>query len=319
MRPTLVVLAAGMGSRYGGLKQVDPVGPSGETIMDYSVFDAVRAGFGRVVFVIRRDFADVFRETIGAKYKDAVEIDYVFQALDDLPPGYARPGDRTKPWGTAHAIYSARHAVTAPFAVINADDFYGQDAFRTLAGFLCAAQPLAAVRPRFAMVGYRLSRTLSANGTVARGVCKVGADGLLETVVELTRLVPVPGGVENREGPGAPTFLTGAERVSLNAWGFTPCFFDFLSERFPKWLDANAANPNAEWYIPFAVDELIQGARVDVQVLPTESPWFGVTYREDKPDVVAAIQALVREGVYPAKLCLGAMTRINIDYALGEK
>jgi len=301
MRPTLVVLAAGMGSRYGGLKQVDPVGPSGETIMDYSVFDAVRAGFGRVVFVIRRDFEDVFRQAIGAKYKGAVDVAYAFQSMDDLPPGYSCPGDRTKPWGTAHAIYSARHAVTTPFAVINADDFYGQDAFRTLAGFLCGTQS-ATAHPRFAMVGYRLSQTLSENGTVARGVCKVGADGLLETVVELTRLVPVPGGVENRKNPDAPTRLTGAERVSLNAWGFTPCFFDLLSGRFPKWLDANAANPNAEWYIPFAVDELINGKRIEVQVLPTESPWFGVTYREDKPGVTAAIQALVNSGAYPGKL-----------------
>ena len=307
MKPTLVILAAGMGSRYGGLKQVDPVGPSGETIMDYSVFDAVRAGFGRVVFVIRRAFEDVFRQTVGAKYKDAIDVDYAFQSMDDLPDGYLRPDGRTKPWGTAHAIFTARHAVAAPFAAINADDFYGQDAFRTLAGFLCDTQP-AAMRPRFAMVGYRLDKTLSANGTVARGVCKVGADGLLETVTELTRLVQVPGGVENRENPGAPTLLTGAERVSLNAWGFTPCFFDFLSERFPKWLDANALNPAAEWYIPFAVDELITGKRIEVEVLPTESPWFGVTYREDKPGVAAAIQALVNSGAYPAKLCYRGFT-----------
>ena len=301
MRPTLVVLAAGMGSRYGGLKQVDPVGPSGETIMDYSVFDAVRAGFGRVVFVIRRDFEDVFRQTIGAKYKGVIDVDYAFQSMDDLPEGYSCPADRTKPWGTAHAIFAARHAVTTPFAVINADDFYGEDAFCTLAEFLRDVQ-IAAARPRFAMVGYRLSHTLSENGTVARGVCKVGADGLLETVVELTRLVPVPGGVENRENPEAPMRLTGAERVSLNAWGFTPRFFDFLSERFSKWLGANAANPNAEWYIPFAVDELIQGKHIEVQVLPTESPWFGVTYREDKPGVAAAIQTLVASGAYPKNL-----------------
>ena len=304
MKPTLVILAAGMGSRYGGLKQVDPVGPSGETIMDYSVFDAVRAGFGRVVFVIRRDFEDVFRQTIGAKYKGAVDVDYAFQSMDDLPEGYLFPEGRAKPWGTAHAIFAARHTVKTPFAAMNADDFYGQDAFRTLAKFLCTAQPPAA-RPRFAMVGYRLIQTLSENGTVARGVCKVGADGLLETVTELTRLVQVPGGVENRENPDAPMLLTGAERVSLNAWGFTPCFFDFLTERFPKWLDANAANPSAEWYIPFAVDELIKGNRIDVQVLPTENPWFGVTYREDKPGVTTAIHALVNSGAYPEKLTSG--------------
>ena len=301
MKPTLVILAAGMGSRYGGLKQVDPVGPSGETIMDYSVFDAIRAGFNRVVFVIRRDFEDVFRQTIGAKYKDAVAIDYAFQSMDDLPAGCPLPSDRAKPWGTAHAIFSARHIVDAPFAAMNADDFYGRDAFRTLANFLNTPQSPSA-RLRFAMVGYRLSQTLSENGTVARGVCKVTADGLLETVTELTHLVRVSEGVENREKLDAPTLLTGAERVSLNAWGFTPRLFDLLAERFPKWLAANAANPKAEWYIPFAVDELIREKLVDVEVLPTENPWFGVTYRDDKPGVVAAIQALVDSGAYPKNL-----------------
>jgi len=318
---TLVILAAGMGSRYGGLKQVDPVGPSGETIMDYSVFDAVRAGFSRVVFVIRRDFEDVFRQTIGAKYTGVVDVDYAFQAMDDLPAGWRVPADRAKPWGTAHAIFSARHIVDTPFAAMNADDFYGQDAFRVLAGFwgddlsqhsttrdstrqhLTAIGGGGGVRPRFAMVGYRLDQTLSENGTVARGVCKVNAEGLLETVSELTRLVRVPGGIENRESlDSPPTFFTGAERVSLNAWGFSPRLFDLMSERFPKWLEANAANPKAEWYIPFVVDELIREKRIEVHVLPTESAWFGVTYREDKPGVAAAIHALVASGIYPEKL-----------------
>lgn len=301
MKPTLVVLAAGMGSRYGGLKQVDPVGPSGETIMDYSVFDAVRAGFGRVVFVIRREFEDVFRETIGAKYKGAVEVAYAFQSMDDLPEGHQVPPGRAKPWGTAHAVWSARHAVDTPFAAINADDFYGRDAFRALACFLGHAQP-ATARPRFAMVGYRLDNTLSDNGTVARGVCKVGAGGLLETVVELTRLARVPEGVENRENPDAPQRFTGAEQVSMNMWGFTPRLFGLLTERFPEWLRANAANPKAEWYIPIPVDGLIKENRVDVEVLPTESQWFGVTYREDKDHVVRAIQALVDKGEYPGRL-----------------
>jgi len=301
MKPTLVVLAAGMGSRYGGLKQVDPVGPSGETIMDYSVFDAARAGFGRVVFVIRRDFEDVFRQTVGAKYRDTVEVDYAFQSMDDLPAGYRVPPGRAKPWGTAHAVWSARHAVDAPFAAINADDFYGRDAFRALAGFLCDAQPPAA-RPRFAMVGYRLDNTLSDNGTVARGVCRVSADGLLETVTEMTRLARVPGGVENLGDPDAPQRFTGAEQVSMNAWGFTPRFFGLLTERFPAWLDANAADPKAEWYIPIPVDGLIREGLADVAVLPTESAWFGVTYREDKEKVVAAIRALVDKGDYPERL-----------------
>ncbi|MCL1920759.1 MAG: NTP transferase domain-containing protein [Kiritimatiellaeota bacterium] len=301
MRPTLVVLAAGMGSRYGGLKQVDPVGPSGETIMDYSVFDAARAGFGRVVFVIRRDFEDAFRERVGAKYAGLLEVGYAFQSLDDLPVGYRVPDGRAKPWGTAHAVFAARHAADTPFAAINADDFYGQDTFRSLAAFLGRAQD-SGVRPRFALVGYRLGRTLSENGTVARGVCKVTAGGLLESVVELTRLVRVGDGVENREDPAAPLRLTGAERVSLNTWGFTPRLFGMLEERFPAWLDATAGNLAAEWYIPFVIDELIRERRIDVEVLPTESSWFGVTYREDKPAVIDAIQALVETGEYPRNL-----------------
>lgn len=301
MNPTLVILAAGMGSRYGGLKQVDPVGPSGETIMDYSVFDAVRAGFDRVVFVIRRDFEEVFRTSIGSKYAGVVAVEYAFQAIDDLPAGFAVPAERAKPWGTAHAIRAARHAVNAPFAAINADDFYGRDAFQRLAAFL--TRPRAASgSPRFAMVGYRLDQTLSANGSVARGVCTVGPDGLLMKVSEMTKLVRVPGGAENREDPEHPASLTGAEQVSLNLWGFTPELFTALEARFPAWLKTNAAQPKAEWYIPFVVDELIREGAAEVEVLPTESSWFGVTYREDKPLVVGAIKSLVDAGEYPAKL-----------------
>ena len=301
MNPTLVILAAGMGSRYGGLKQVDPVGPSGETIMDYSVFDAVRAGFDRVVFVIRRDFEEVFRTTIGAKYAGIVAVDYAFQSMDDLPPGFAVPAERTKPWGTAHAVRAARHAVNAPFAAINADDFYGRDAFQRLAVFLKSPRA-ASDRPRFAMVGYRLDQTLSDNGSVARGVCKVGAEGLLVTVTEMTKLVRVPGGAENREDSEHPVALTGAERVSMNLWGFTPGLFAALEARFPVWLKAHAANPKAEWYIPFVVDEMVGEGTAEVEVLPTESSWFGVTYREDKPLVMAAVRSLVDAGEYPAKL-----------------
>lgn len=301
MNPTLVILAAGMGSRYGGLKQVDPVGPSGETIMDYSVFDAVRAGFGRVVFVIRRDFEEVFRTTIGAKYAGAVPVDYAFQSADDLPEGFSVPADRAKPWGTAHAIRAARHAVSTPFAAINADDFYGRDAFARLAAFLTRPRP-PAPKPRFAMVGYRLDQTLSEHGSVARGVCTVGADGLLVNVTEMTRLVRVAGGAENREDEAHPLALAGTERVSMNLWGFTPELFDVLEARFPAWLAANSQNPKAEWYIPFVVDELIREGRADVEVIPTESAWFGVTYREDKPLVVAAVEQLVAAGEYPAKL-----------------
>jgi len=301
MNPTLVVLAAGMGSRYGGLKQVDPVGPSGETLMDYSVFDAVRAGFDRVVFVIRRDFEEVFRTAIGSKYAGAVAVDYAFQDIHDLPPGFGAPPGRAKPWGTAHAIRAARGVVTAPFAAINADDFYGRDAFRRLGVFLRAPRA-ADAKPRFAMVGYRLDQTLSGHGSVARGVCKVGAEGLLAAVTEMTKLVRVPGGAENREDPGQPLALTGSERVSMNLWGFTPALFAALEKRFPAWLEAHAQDPKAEWYIPFVVDELVRGREVEVEVLPTESAWFGVAYREDKPAVVAAVQELVAKGEYPQKL-----------------
>ena len=301
MNPTLVILAAGMGSRYGGLKQVDPVGPSGETIMDYAVFDAVRAGFGRVVFVIRRDFEEVFRTAIGSKYEGVVAVDYAFQDINDLPPGFGVPPGRAKPWGTAHAIRAARGVVTTPFAAINADDFYGRDAFQRLGVFLrtaCAAD----AKPRFAMAGYRLDQTLSEHGSVARGVCRVGVGGLLVTVTEMTKLVRVPGGAENRENPGQPIALTGAERVSMNLWGFSPALFAALEKRFPAWLEAHSQDPKAEWYIPFVVDELVGEGQVEVEVLPTESAWFGVTYREDKPVVVAAVQALVAKGEYPQKL-----------------
>ena len=298
MKPTVVILAAGMGSRYGGLKQVDPVGASGETIMDYSVFDALRAGFGRIVFVIRREFEDVFRTTIGAKYAGAAEIDYAFQSVDDLPDGFTVPPDREKPWGTAHAIRAARGVVDTPFAAINADDFYGRDAFQRLADFLRDG----AAKPRFAMVGYRLDQTLSENGSVARGVCRVDADGRLQNVVEMTKIVRVPGGAENREQPDAPVALTGAERVSMNLWGFTPELFTALEARFPVWLAANAGNPKAEWYIPFVIDDMIREGAAEVSVLPTESAWFGVTYREDKPLVVEAVRRLVEAGEYPSRL-----------------
>ena len=301
MKPTLVVLAAGMGSRYGGLKQVDPVGPSGEAILDYSVFDAHRAGFGKVVFIIRKDIEEVFRSQIGAKYEGLLPVDYAFQDIHDLPAPYTVPEGRTKPWGTAHAIRAARHAVHEPFAAINADDFYGRDAFARLAAFLgnvdAAARPL-----HFAMVGYKLDLTLSDHGSVARGICQVTPDGHLSGVTEMTKLVRTPEGAENREDPAAPVKLTGAERVSMNLWGFTPALFDMLEERFPAWLARRGAEEKSEWYIPFVVDEMIHEGAASVEVLPTESAWFGVTYREDKPFVTNAIRALVDAVEYPVSL-----------------
>ena len=302
MKPTLVVLAAGMGSRYGGLKQVDPVGPSGEAILDYSIFDAHRAGFGRVVFIIRKDFEGEFKEKVGRKYEGILPVEYCYQDISDLPAPFTVPEGRTKPWGTAHAIRAARNTVKEPFAAINADDFYGRDAFAKLAAFLSAPHP-SPLTPsmHFAMVGYRLDLTLSDNGSVARGICKV-EDGHLASVAEMTKLVRVPGGAENREDEANPVKLTGGERVSMNLWGFTPELFAALESRFPAWLERNGSAPKAEWYIPFVVDELIHEGKADVAVLPTDSSWFGVTYREDKPFVTAEIAKLVAAGEYPENL-----------------
>ncbi len=297
MKPTLVVLAAGMGSRYGGLKQVDPVGPSGEAILDYSVFDAERAGFGKVVFIIRKDFEAEFKEKVGKKYEGILPVEYCFQDMNDLPAPFTVPEGRAKPWGTAHAIRAARDVVKEPFAAINADDFYGRDAFAKLAQFLQA--PAAADgKFHFAMVGYKLDLTLSDNGSVARGICKVDG-GKLSSVTEMTKLVRVPGGAENREDEANPVKLTGEERVSMNLWGFTPELFTALEARFPAWLEKNGQQPKTEWYIPFVVDELIHEGKADVSVLPTDSNWFGVTYREDKPFVTGEIQKLVDAGEYP--------------------
>ena len=304
MKPTLVVLAAGMGSRYGGLKQIDAVGPSGEALLDYSVFDAHRAGFGKVVFIIRRDIEDVFRAQIGAKYAGLLPVDYAFQDVADLPAPYAPPAGRTKPWGTAHAVRAARAVVHEPFAVLNADDFYGRDAFARLAAFLSSPgvrRPAPGPLP-FAMAGYRLDRTLSANGSVARGVCSLDAAGRLAKVVEHLRLVPAPGGARDEDPAAAVRDFPGDARVSMNLWGFTPALFDALEARFPAWLAANAAREKAEWYIPFVVDEMVREGAAAVDVLPTDADWFGVTYREDKPLVAAALRRLVDAGEYPARL-----------------
>jgi len=291
MQPALLVLAAGMGSRYGGLKQIDPVGPSGETILDYSVFDALRAGFGRVVFVIRRDFEGMFKEKIGAKYSGRIAVDYVFQSLDALPPGFDLPSGREKPWGTGHATWCARDALREPFAVINADDFYGTDSFRQLAAFLGKADGSSA-----AMVGFKLANTLSENGAVSRGVCDVAADGSLRGVTEQTGILPAE--------VGAGRKFAGETIVSMNCWGFTPDIFLRLDERFQAFL-AKAlveAPAKAEFYLPGAISDLIAHSEASVQVLPTASNWFGVTYREDKPRVVAALAGLIDSGAYPQKL-----------------
>jgi len=301
MKPTLVVLAAGMGSRYGGLKQVDPVGPSGEAILDYSVFDAHRAGFGKIVFIIRKDIEEAFRTQVGARYAGLLPVEYAFQDIHDLPAPYTVPADRTKPWGTAHAIRAARHLVHEPFAAINADDFYGRDAFARLARFLTHPD-VSRDALAFAMVGYRLDLTLSENGSVARGICDIAPDGTLKTVVEHTKLVPTPHGAHDEDPNAAETDFPGDARVSMNLWGFTPALFDALEARFPAWLAAHAAEPKSEWYIPFVVDEMIRARAARVSVLPTDARWFGVTYREDKPFVTEQIRRLVAAGEYPGDL-----------------
>ena len=304
MKPTLVVLAAGMGSRYGGLKQVDPVGPSGEAILDYSVFDAVRAGFGKVVFIIRHDFEAEFKEKVGKKYEGMIPVDYCYQDINDLPSPYTVPAGRTKPWGTGHATRAARDIVKEPFAVINADDFYGRDAFERLAKFLSSVDQ-SGDKLHFAMVGYRLELTLSENGSVARGICNVSDAGDLLGVNVMSKLVRSWDIAENREDESSPVKVPLDARVSMNLWGFTPGLFPELEERFPKWLAVNGQKEKSEWYIPFVVDELIKEGRADCKVLPTESSWFGVTYREDKPFVMAEIAKLVEAGAYPAKLFIG--------------
>jgi hypothetical protein len=278
-----------MGSRYGGLKQIDPVGPSGETVLDYAVFDALRAGFQRIVFVIRRDIEAAFRESVGAKYAGRADVEYAFQSPDDVPGGHGPITHRTKPWGTGQAVWCARHAVREPFAVINADDFYGADSFRQLAAFL-AQEPRAEA---FSIVGFRLAGTLSEHGKVSRGVCSA-ADGRLTAIDERTGILA------SEVGPGR--VYSGEEIVSMNCWGFTTALFSALESHFAEFLDARGADPAAEFYLPAAVSAMIQRNEVQVRVLPTRSTWFGVTYREDKPRVSAAIEALVRRGEYPARL-----------------
>ena len=299
MKPTLVVLAAGMGSRYGGLKQVDPVGPSGEAILDYSVFDAIRGGFGKVVFVIRHDFEAEFKEKVGKKYEGHIAVDYCYQDLNDLPAPYVFPEGRTKPWGTAHATRAARHVVKEPFAVINADDFYGRDAMAKLGAYLSTVDPSSL---HLCMVGYRLDLTLSENGSVARGICDIAPDGTLKGVTEMTKLVKAGDMAENRENEANPVKVPLCARVSMNCWGFTPKLFEELEARFTTFLAARGTEMKSEWYIPFVVDELIKEGKADCRVLPTDSSWFGVTYREDKPHVVAEIGKLVKAGEYPENL-----------------
>jgi hypothetical protein len=295
-KPTLLVLAAGMGSRYGGLKQIDPVGPDGETIIDYSIYDALRAGFGKLVFVIRKDIEAPFRETIGARFEQRVPVEYAFQELNKLPPGFSVPAGRTKPWGTTHAILMADGVIKEPFAAINADDFYGQQAYRLL------AQHLTSGSADYSMVGFILRNTLSEFGSVARGVSRVDENNFLTSIVEMMKLERDGNGAKNTEADGTILKLTGDEAVSMNFWGFTPALFPQLRGKFTEFLKKSGQEQKSECYIPATVGELVTGGQAKVKVLRTNDSWFGVTYREDRPRVVESIQALIRRGDYPAKL-----------------
>lgn len=296
--PVLVVMAAGMGSRYGGLKQIDPVGPNGQIIMHYSIYDAWKAGFRRVVFIIKEELLDAFRERIGNAAEKLMQVDYVFQSPDKLPEGCTMPEGRTKPLGTGHAIYCVRGVVSEPFAVINADDFYGAQAFQCLYDYLKDAQDDD--KYRYCMVGYRVENTLTENGTVSRGICEADENGYLADIVERTAISRDANGVIS--DPEAGEIAEGT-LVSMNMWGFTPSFLDeletglrtFMTDELPK-------NPaKSEYYLPFAVDHLIQNGQATAKVLQTSAQWYGVTYKEDKPVVVDALRRMTEAGLYPAE------------------
>lgn len=294
--PALLVLAAGMGSRYGGLKQIDPVGPGGETIMDYSIYDAVRAGFGKIVFVTRRDIEGPFRRTIGARFEKRIHVDYAFQELDQLPPGLQVPAGRTRPWGTAHAVLAAADKLHEPFGVINADDFYGAGSYCALARFLKSDSP------DYSMVGFVLRNTLSDFGAVARGICAVNDQGFLQGVVERTNIRCDRARARITDGVGTRSALTGDEVVSMNMWGFTPQILGELQDFFQAFLKSNRSNLQAECYLPSAVNEFVTCGQAKVRVLRSSDSWFGVTYREDRSRVIENIGSLIRTGSYPERL-----------------
>ena len=299
VKPTLLVLAAGMGSRYGSLKQMDGVGPNGEAIIDYSVYDAIRAGFGKVVFVIRHSFAQDFCEVFNAeRFGHKIEVEYVFQELDKLPEGFTLPEGREKPWGTNHAVMMAAEVINTPFAVINADDFYGRDAYAVIGNYL---SELAESEGKYCMVGYEVSKTLSENGTVSRGVCTVDAEGNLRGMVERTKIERVNGIIVFHDlGTDEP--LEENTPVSMNLFGFTPDYFRHSEAYFKEFLQENIANLRSEFFIPLMVNKVISEGTATMRVLSTTANWFGVTYKEDKPQLMQKIEELIEEGVYPRNL-----------------
>ncbi len=294
-----MILAAGIGSRYGGLKQIEAVGPHGAIVIEYSVYDALRAGFDRVVCVIRRDIEKDFRNLVSSRFEKKIPVDYVFQDLADLPGGFAVPADRKKPWGTGHAVLACREVVKSPFAVINADDFYGSRSYKALGVFL---EDVKADSCDYSMVGFTLRNTLSEHGHVARGVCEVDKNGLLTRVVERTHIEKTEKGARFSDGDGACLDLTGDEVVSMNMWGLTPSLFGHLQREFEIFLKTNGTNAKAEFFLPTVVDGLIKARKATTKVISTPEHWFGVTYPQDKAVVVEGIRILVAKGVYPEKL-----------------
>jgi UTP-glucose-1-phosphate uridylyltransferase len=299
MKPTLFVLAAGMGSRYGGLKQFDGLGPSGETIMDYSIYDAIKAGFGKIVFVIRKSFEKDFKTVVIDKFKDIIDTDMVFQEVDNVPEGSIYNPKREKPWGTNHAVLMAKDVIHEPFAVINADDFYGQESFAILGDFLRSVEEK---KNEYCMIGYRVGNTMSESGAVSRGVCVMDDNHLLQNVVERTHVEEKSGTIIYLNEKDEEVAINSNCPVSMNMWGFTPDYFNYSEENFKKFLAENGQNLKSEFYIPTVVNNLIIEKKATCEVLDTPSKWFGVTYAEDRPQVILKINNLVRKGIYPEKL-----------------
>lgn len=299
MKPSLVVLAAGMGSRYGGLKQIDSFGPNGETILDYSIYDAIDAGFGKVVFIIRESFYDDFKAFFAGKFEDKIEVVFVFQEMNILPPGVKYTGERQKPWGTAHAVYVAKDVVNEAFAVINADDYYGRGAYLTLAKYFKSE----ASKQNYALVAYELERTMSDHGTVNRGVCSANQDNELIGIKECLKIgFDKDRYISYPAADGTSIFLDKNAPVSMNFWGFTPDYFEHCELSFRRFIERHGDNPKAEYFIPILIEELIQSGEKKVEILNCQEEWFGVTYKEDKPIVEKKIAQLIKTGVYPDKL-----------------
>jgi len=301
MKPTLVILAAGMGSRYGGLKQLDQIGPSGETIIDYSVFDAIRAGFGKIIFIIRKDIEEAFKNQLGNRYAKLISVEYAYQNIDDLPDKFSCPKERIKPWGTGQAVLAAADIVKEPFAVINADDFYGRNAFRKTADYLKKTED-SQTTANYCMCGFDLGKTLSDFGSVSRGLCSIDSNNELSDVKELIKIEKTAEGIINTEKNGETTKLTGNEVVSMNMWGFTPSIFSHLTCMFEEFLLKRGKELKSEFFLPFAVDQLIKEKKAIVKVLNSHDNWFGVTYQEDKPIVIENVSKLISANVYPEKL-----------------